>query len=162
MNTFDIAVEFVLGFEGDFSDDPHESGGVTRFGISHKTYPELDICSLTRDQAREIYRTDYWNRCKCNELPAQLAIVLFDAAVNQGPGQAIRLLQKALGVNADGVIGPQTIAAAHRAMPSKVVAEFIARRGYQYALHPEVSRFGLGWFRRLTACHQLTQSEPRA
>ena len=160
MNTFDIAVEFVLSFEGDISDDPHDSGGLTQFGISQKSYPDLDIKSLTRDQAKEIYRNDYWNRAKCNELPAQLAIVLFDSAVNQGAVTAIRLLQKSLNVNADGVIGPMTIAASHRAALNIVVGELIARRAYQYSLHPEVARFGLGWFRRLTSCHQLTQAEP--
>src|SRR3990167_72919 len=137
MNTFDTAVEFVLGFEGDISDNPHDSGGLTRFGISQKSYPDLDIRSITRDQAKEIYRSDYWDRAKCNELPAQLAIILFDSAVNQGPGLAIRLLQKSLGVNADGAIGPITIAAAHRADLNTVVGELIARRAYQYSLHPE-------------------------
>ena len=154
---FNRAVEFVLRFEGDFSDDPKDSGGATKFGISQRAYPSLDIRSLTREAAIEIYRQDYWNRCRCNELPAQLALILFDSAVNQGPTAAIRLLQKSLNVGADGVIGPITIAAAFRASPSLVITEFIARRAYQYTLHPEVTRFGLGWFRRLSACHQLAQ-----
>ena len=160
MTSFDIAVDFVLLFEGGLSDDPSDSGGVTRFGISQKAYPDLDIRNMTMPQAKEIYRADYWNRCKCNELPVQLALILFDAAVNQGPAAAIRMLQKSLDVRADGVIGAETIAAAHRADVRKVASEFIARRAYQYAIHPQVARFGLGWYRRLAACHRLTQDEP--
>lgn len=156
MNTFEKAVEFVLRFEGDFLDDSRDSGGATKFGISSRSYPDLDIKNLTRMQAIEIYRADYWNRLKANECPAQIAIVLFDAAVNQGLISAIRMLQKSLGVTVDGIMGPLTIAAALRADLRKVIPEFIARRGYQYALHPEVARFGLGWFRRLAACHQAT------
>lgn len=157
VSTFERAVEFVLRFEGDYSDDHHDSGGETRYGISKRAYPNIDIKTLTRQQAKDIYYRDYFLRCKCNELPAQLALILFDSAVNQGPTAAIRLLQKSLNVGADGVIGPITIAAAFRASPSLVITEFIARRAYQYALHPEVARFGLGWFRRLAACHQLSQ-----
>ncbi len=157
MIPFDRAVEFVLRFEGDISDDPKDSGGLTKFGISQKAHPELDIRSLTLAEAKEIYRKDYWNACKCNELPAPLAIILFDSAVNQGTKIAIRSLQKALDVNVDGIVGPQTIAAAHRVSLGPVVTEFIARRAYQYALHPSVPMFGLGWYRRLAACHQLSQ-----
>jgi len=153
--TFQSAVDFVLSFEGVLSDDPLDSGGLTKFGISQKAYPALDIRSLTREQAVEIYRTDYWNRCKCNELPPALALIVFDAAVNQGPKASILMLQKALSVRPDGDIGPVTIAAAHRVDARHAAAELIARRGYQYALLPDVNRFGLGWFRRLSACHQL-------
>ncbi len=157
MITFDRALEFVLRYEGGICDDPRDSGGLTKFGISQKAYPALDIRALTLPEAKDIYRTDYWNACKCNELPAPLAIILFDSAVNQGTKIAIRSLQKALDVHVDGIVGPVTIAAAHRVSLGPVVSEFIARRAYQYALHPAVSMFGLGWYRRLAACYQLSQ-----
>ena len=155
MNTFDRSVDFILDAEGAHSDDPHDSGGDTWFGISRRAYPNLEPWPPTRTTAVELYRADYWNRCKCNELPSPLAMILFDSAVNQGPAAAIRLLQKSLDVRADGIIGPQTIAAAHRAHLRNTVSEFVARRAYQYALHPQIARFGLGWMRRLSACHQM-------
>lgn len=155
MTPFGRAVEFVLSYEGGLSDDPQDSGGLTHFGISQKTYPHLDIRNLTREGAIEIYRDDYWQKCKCDQLPAHLALIAFDSAVNQGPPTAIRLLQRSLGVRDDGIIGPQTIAAAEAVSAAVIIPEFIARRGYQYALHPQSARYGLGWFRRLAACHQL-------
>ena len=154
---FDRAVEFVLRFEGDLSDDPHDPGRITKFGISQKAYPDVDIRALTRREAIELYRRDYWMKCKCDHLPAPLAMILFDSAVNQGPRPAVRMLQQALSVRVDGVVGAETIAAGHRASLRLVAVEFIARRGFQYALHPQVSRFGLGWYRRLAACHQVSQ-----
>ena len=157
MIVFERAVEFILRFEGEISDDPNDSGGLTKYGISQKSYPDLDVRALTRTEAVEIYRRDFWARCKCDQIPAPLAIILFDSAVNQGPTAAIRMFQKALGVTVDGKIGAETIAAGHRASLRLVTAEFIARRGYQYALHPQVIRYGLGWYRRLAACHQISQ-----
>lgn len=156
MNVFDRAVEFILRYEGDVSNDPRDSGGLTKFGISQKAYPALDILGLTREGAIEIYRQKYWDLCKCSQLPAPLGLILFDSAVNQGPTAAVRLFQKSLGVSADGMIGPETIAASFRVNLRATTSEFIARRAYQYALHPEVGRFGLGWFRRLSECHQVS------
>ena len=156
MNTFDRAVDFILRFEGEHSDDPHDSGGDTWYGLSRRAHPTLEPWPPTRSQAVELYRELYWNRSKCNELPTALAMIVFDSAVNQGATAAARLLQKSLGVRPDGVIGPETIAVAHRASLHSVVAEFIAQRAYQYSLHPEAERYGLGWFRRLSACHQIS------
>jgi lysozyme family protein len=159
MNAFDRAVKFVLDHEGGVADDPLDSGGLTKWGISQASYPTLDIRSLTREDARQIYYNDYWLKCKCSELPAPLSLLLFDGAVNQGPSAAVRMLQRALGVRPDGVIGPETIAAGHRANPRDAVQELAARRAQQYALHPEVEHFGLGWYRRLLVCLQVA-NEP--
>lgn len=159
MSPFDRAIQFILTEEGGFVDDPRDSGGKTRFGISQASYPDIDIKNLTEKDATDIYRRDYWNRCHCNELPSPLAIILFDSAVNQGPAAAIRLFQKSLGVRVDGQIGPLTIAAAHQCKLHEVVPEFIARRAFQYALHKQLNVYGLGWFRRLSRCHQ-TAMEP--
>jgi lysozyme family protein len=152
--TFDSAVEFVLSHEGGLVNDVHDPGGLTRYGISQRAYPDLDIRNLTKDDAMQIYRTDYWDRCRCDELPAGLAILLFDSAVNQGPTAAIRMLQQALRVSADGVIGPVTLAAAQGATKA-TICEYVARRANTYGLNPNFTRYGLGWSRRLAACHQL-------
>lgn len=152
---FDRAVEFVLGHEGEYSNDVADPGGETKFGISKRSYPSIDIKALTRKDAIGIYRKDYWNLCKCDQIPWPIAVILFDSAVNQGPVAAIRLLQKSLDVEADGVIGPNTIAAAFRASLRGTVTEFTARRAFHYATIPQVHRFGLGWFRRLAECQQI-------
>ena len=159
MNPFERAVEFVLDHEGGLSEDPKDPGGLTKFGISQRAYPNLDIRNLTREAAIELYRSDYWNRCKCGELPSPFAVILFDSAVNQGPGAAIRMLQKSLSIKVDGVMGPETIGAAHRANIHNTVCEFVARRAFDYAQNPNVVTFGMGWYRRLAQC-QMAAMEP--
>lgn len=159
MTTFDRVVEFVLNHEGGYSNDPDDPGGETNFGISKRSYPMLNIKALTRADAIEIYRKDYWMHCKCDQMPISIAVLLFDSAVNQGPGTAIRLLQRSLGVKTDGIVGPITIAASLKADTQHVVIELTARRSMQYATNAKLVRFGLGWFRRLAECHQMAIEE---
>lgn len=144
-----------MRFEGDYVNDPEDPGGETKFGISKRSHPDLDIKALTTDKAKEIYLTDYWMKCRCDQMPQPIAFVLFDSAVNQGPQTAVKLLQQALEIPADGIVGAITIGMTFKASPTLLIAEFIARRAYQYALIPTIHRFGLGWYRRLAACHQL-------
>jgi lysozyme family protein len=151
---FETAIEFVLSYEGGYSNDPADPGGETRWGISKRAYPDLNIKTLTREAAIALYRRDYWERCRCDALPPAIAFLLFDSAVNQGAGKAIRIMQQALGVAADGVIGSATINAASKAKENVAVAEFVARRCAAYAMTPNVQRFGLGWMRRAIAAHQ--------
>jgi lysozyme family protein len=92
--SFDKAIEFVLKREGLYSNDSSDLGGETNFGISKKAYPNLDIKNLTIDDAKEIYRRDYWNDLNCDLLPEKLDIVVFDCGVNQGTGKATELLYK--------------------------------------------------------------------
>lgn len=149
---FQQAVEFVLGEEGGLSDNPSDAGKLTKWGISSVFYPQVESSAFTRDAALAIYKSDFWDRFRCAELPAGLGLVFFDCAVNQ-TGQAVRLLQRALNVKADGVLGPVTLAAAGKADVKSLIAELVARRSVAYAEHPDVKTFGLGWYRRLAACH---------
>lgn len=150
--TFERAVAFVLKREGGFSDDPRDPGGATKFGISARAYPDVDIANLTIEQATAIYRRDYWDRIKGDLLPAPLALMAFDAAVNQGPRRAIQWLQHAVAANADGVVGPETIAKAIKCDVEKALLELAARRAYAYGTTKSFETFGLGWSRRLAAC----------
>jgi lysozyme family protein len=152
---FETALDFVLSAEGGFVDDPADPGGLTKFGISQRAYPHLNIRELTIDTAKALYRKDYWDRCSCDKLPAGIAFVLFDAAVNQGASASIRMLQRSLNVKEDGVVGPSTLAAAAAQTTSSIITELIARRSVAYALSPLVGRDGLGWFRRLAKAHQV-------
>lgn len=159
MTTFEIAFQFVIGAEGGLAHDPQDAGGLTRFGISQKAYPNLDIRNLTLAQAKQIYKSDYWDRCHGDELPPMLAIAMFDCAVNQGPATAINILQDALNVVQDGKMGPKTIAAAHAAGPD-VLIDFLASRGVNYANQPTINHFGHGWMRRLFVLQRLLLTAP--
>lgn len=152
---FEEAVKFVLEAEGGLVDDPRDPGGLTNFGISIKAFPNVDIRNLTVDTATAIYKKEYWDKCKCDQLPGPVAFLVFDAAVNQGAGAAARALQAALGVGVDGVIGTNTIAAAQGKDATGLAAEVVARRIVAYGNDPKFATYGLGWSRRLARAHQL-------
>jgi len=144
--SFEQAVALVLKHEGGYSNDPRDPGGETRFGISKRAYPDVDILRLTEDEAKAIYRRDYWDKLRPDELPQELAICVFDAAVNMGRDKAIRLLQRACGVAQDGVMGGNTIAAANRLVDP--VVRFSAERVIAYTGIRGFDTFGKGWLRR--------------
>lgn len=152
---FDIALSVLWVNEGVDANDPDDAGGLTRFGISQAAYPDLDIRALTREDAAAIYRRDYWEPIHGDELPLRLAVQTFDHAVNAGPAGAVRLLQCALRVAADGVIGPATIAAARsqdRQGPETSIALAEERISFYAGLilrKPGQSKFGKGWRRRV-------------
>ena len=88
---FDKAFAFVIKWEGDkFECDPDDPGGATKYGICKRSYPKLDIKNLTLDQAKEIYRKDYWERSRANNLNFPMDILVFDTAVNCGVGRATK------------------------------------------------------------------------
>lgn len=90
--TWDKAIAFVLSQEGGYVNDPKDPGGETNFGISKRSYPNLDIANLTIDDAKNIYQRDYWNTMGCNELSYPLDMIVFDTAVNMGIGGATNFL----------------------------------------------------------------------
>ena len=163
MPAFEHAFAVVIGHEGGYSaehaDPGNWTGGAvgrgdlrgTRFGISAAAYPALDIANLTLDAAQAIYRRDYWDRVRAGEMPPPLALLVFDAAVNNGPAQAARWLQQAAGVAVDGRIGPATLAAVAAAQGAALCAEFQAQRLTFMASLPTWRVFGPGWARRLCA-----------
>lgn len=111
---FDVAVAFLIDRIEGGAKLITDSGGKTRYGISQKAYPHLDIESLTRGRAEEIYLADYWAPVRADDLEPGLGLLLFDAAVNAGAPQAVKLLQRVLVVEDDGKVGPVTLAAAKR------------------------------------------------
>jgi lysozyme family protein len=111
-SAFDACFEILIGHEGGYSNDSRDPGGETRYGICKRVFPALDIKTLTLDAARDIYRERYWQPICGDKLPAGLALLLFDAAVNCGVDTAIIWLQRACKVSVDGQLGPKTIAAA--------------------------------------------------
>lgn len=92
---FERAVAFVLRHEGGFTNDNRDPGGETKFGISKRAYPHLDIKGLTEAEAKEIYRRDYWDRAGCGSLDWPLCLVHFDSCVNLGVGRASEIKAQA-------------------------------------------------------------------
>lgn len=155
------AIAFVLKMEGGAVAvvDPGDPGGLTKYGISQKSFPMIDIANLTEDQAKELYRNEYWTPCKCDDLPTPFAIGVLDCAVNQGVGKAKRLLQMALEMDpVDGIIGPKTIAAAAKYRPSQVRA-MLTLRCAEYArlmsANPKLLKWAENWFRRVLCLAEI-------
>lgn len=131
-----------------------DTGGLTRWGISKKAYPGVDIENLSRSGAEDIYRRDYWNRIKGDLLPGPIAFLVFVAAVNIGVHQAVLILQRALSVEADGVIGPQTLIAARGFKPGFELRarfnELVLRSYIGIARNkPVYSQYLYGWSMRV-------------
>lgn len=151
MTAFDDAFEALIGHEGGYVNDPRDPGGETKFGISKRAYPNLDIKSLTLDAAKAIYRKDYWGPAQAEALPACVAFDVFDMAVNSGVKTAIQTLQKALGVSPDGVLGPISLRAVQQADAYRLKAAF---NGERLELMTDLSNWpahGKGWARRIAA-----------
>lgn len=151
MTSFDRAWSFLqrADIEGGarISDDPEDPGGLTRWGISQRAYPEEDIRNMTEARAKDLFRRDYWEPIQGDRLPDAVAIALADCAFNQGVGTAIRLLQTALNVKVDGVLGPITLGMAQRNGDTDHLNEFLSRRLLRYANGQ--ARFRRGWFLRI-------------
>lgn len=145
---FNDAVARVLRFEGGYVRDANDPGGETNFGISKRAYPTLDIRSLTMDQAKLIYLSDYWDKCYCDELPTPLDVLVFDAAVNQGVHAAIIMMQRVIGVQPDGIVGPVTLKTAER-VGQGAAAEYLTERALRYLETPNSGRYLKGWMNRL-------------
>ena len=150
MNNFELAVNLTLAKEGVLSDHPDDTGGLTKYGISQTAYPNLDICALTQDDAIAIYKRDYWDKTKCEQLPYPLDVLTFDASVNHGTKPAVQILQRALGVTDDGIIGPKTIEAARKS-PDNVCTMYFIHRMYAYSQAKTFATHGKGWRNRLIA-----------
>lgn len=150
MRGFDDAFQFIVHpeIEGGYVNDPHDPGGETRYGISKKAYPKLDIRNLTLEGAKSIYLHDYWKRSNCERLPAHLAFVVFDCAVNQGVHASQQLLQMALGVTPDGVVGAKTLFAMSVAADSLAI-EYLQLRAVRYAHTANYPIYKRGWLKRL-------------
>ncbi len=149
--SFDTFIDRVLSHEGGYVNHRDDPGGETQWGISRRSYPSLNIRKLTREQAKEIYRRDFWERVRGTQLPKELAFQALDAAVNHGIGNAVRWLQRAVGVADDGVIGPVTLAAIRGADSADLVLRFNAERLEFYTKLGTFDTFGRGWVRRIAA-----------
>lgn len=149
MTAFDEAFMFVVGSEGGYVNDPRDPGGETKYGISKRAFPNLDIARLTLDDAKTIYKTNYWNELRCDDLPPAVALVVFDAAVNAGVSASAKWLQAAVGAKQDGVVGPQTVAKARQAKTADLVIALLTQRNVHNAALRTWPVYANGWSSRL-------------
>lgn len=150
MSSFDTSFERIIGNEGGYVNNPADPGGETSWGISKRSYPDLDIKSLTKDDSKIIYKRDFWDRIKGDELPPSVAFQTFDFAVNSGIETAVRYLQRALGVVDDGVWGPNSKETLQFTPETKLMINLLALRlDYMTRLNAWKT-FSLGWARRIS------------
>lgn len=152
---FDRAFDLLMSHEGGYSDHAADPGGKTRFGVTEtvarsKGYTG-DMRDLPIELAKRIYREDYWDRIKINDLPAAIRYAVFDAAVNSGPAQAIKWLQAALGETQDGIIGPRTISASQQLDANALKLAVLSQRLRFMTNLSTWPAFGKGWARRIAA-----------
>lgn len=167
-DTFRAAMAFVRYWEGGWSNHKADPGGLTKWGVTIKTViakaldfngdgkiDARDLEAMTPDQAEALYRADYFDAIRGDDLPPAVAVLAFDCAVNQGPGRSGRWLQECAGMTGkaiDGAVGPMTVAAVARAFNADergFLREFQVRRALHYSSLSSFVTFGRGWFRRL-------------
>jgi len=161
LNNFRRSLQHVLVHEGAWSDHPDDPGGATMKGVTLLTYrrhfgadrSKDDLKHIPDKQLEKIYRTAYWNQCRCDDLPAGLDYAVFDAAVNSGPTRSATWLQAVVGAKADGGIGPDTLAKIGEYTNNHSTHEVIGhicdhRLAFLKSLHTWPV-FGTGWERRV-------------
>jgi len=167
--SFEKALPLVLVHEGGNVDHPRDPGGRTSHGVIQRIYdgwrqgqglPKQDVWLSTAEERVAIYRRQYWDAIQGDRLPAGVAYVVFDGAVNSGPSQSVKWLQRALGnVTVDGNMGEATISAA-RGHPDKValIAAICDRRMAFLRALKTFPTFGKGWTRRVTEVRRTGQA----
>ena len=171
IDNWQTALDWIFLAEGGDSDDVDDPGGTTRYGISLRYLKSKgsvgdidgdgdvdahDIRALTREKVAEFYKQDFWQKCYCHKLPAPLAVIIFDQAVNTGVRTTARMLQSQLNVKVDGIIGPITAKAASDAFQRHsqwFITSYLGKRAQYYTditrANSSLSKFLHGWFNRL-------------
>lgn len=150
---FDDAFHKLLGHEGGYSNHPDDPGGETMWGVTKRVAEAFGYTGSMRElpmaTAKAIYRRQYWDAVRAEELPGALRYAVFDAAVNSGPGQAVRWLQASVGAAVDGRIGMETISLARAAAPDFVLRRMLAQRLRFMTDLNNWPSFSRGWARRV-------------
>jgi lysozyme family protein len=171
INDFSDALKAVLVHEGGKVDHPKDPGGRTNQGVIQRVYDgyrrrkgqaERDVYLMTDNERDEIYKAQYWDKIRGNELPVGVAYVVFDGAVNSGPVQSVKWLQRALGVIADGNPGEATLDAVQMCRDyDKLVADICAQRMKFLRALRTFNTFGRGWKRRVEQVQRHGQALAR-
>lgn len=169
--SFESALKHVLVHEGGYINHPRDPGGETNKGITKRVYegwrkkqglPIQSVRDISSAEIAAIYKAQYWDAVRADELPVGVDYVLFDGAVNSGPKQSVKWLQRALGVNADGEIGAITLGALEGVTDyDLLIARIIDRREAFLRALKTWATFGKGWMRRINEVERIGQAEAK-
>ena len=156
-DNFEAALKALLKHEGGFINHSQDPGGMTNLGVTKKVWEahigrevdESEMRALTPESVAPLYRRMYWDAVRADSLPVGVDLVTFDCAVNAGPRQAAKFLQRAAGVKDDGAIGPATLEAVRGRDPKEMIESFSEQRLNFLKALPTFSTFGKGWTRRV-------------
>ena len=157
MSNYNECLKIILMHEGGYVNHPKDPGGETNLGVTKRVYEEWggtkDMKDLTIEDVEPIYKENYWNKIKGDDLPDGLDLCVFDFGVNAGPGRAAKFLQKMIGTTVDGGIGPMTLKAVNEYVDENGIKETITnyqnmRQEYYEGLST-FDTFGGGWTRRV-------------
>ena len=155
LTKFDDIIDILLEHEGKYVWDKDDLGGETKYGITKRFYPDVDIKNLTKEEAEKIYYDDYWVKNRVPQLPENLRHIYFDMCINQGRGTAVRVLQRACNakgakLEVDGGFGPNTIKAINKYTPCDNRVRCYRLKHYYDLVNkkPEQEKFLFGWYRR--------------
>ena len=163
-DNFEQCLALVLKHEGGFVNHPKDPGGMTNLGVTKKVWEEyvgheVDEAAmrvLGPSDVAPLYKKNYWDKIHGDKLPSGVDYACFDLAVNSGVGRAAKILQQALGVSADGKIGPATLDAVEKANPRDVATEICDLRLQFLQSLPTFATFGKGWSRRVAEVEKLS------
>lgn len=156
-DNFDAALKAILHHEGGYVNHPADPGGMTNLGVTKRVWEEWvghevdekTMRGLTPEIVGPMYKAKYWDKIRGDDLPAGVDYCVFDAAVNSGPGRAVKWLQGCVGVDQDGGIGPKTLAAVAAFDPKELVEDY-AKRRLSFLMDLKTwPTFGKGWGRRV-------------
>ena len=157
-NKFSEALEVILHHEGGYVNHPKDPGGETNLGVTKRVYEEFggekEMKDLTKEDVEPIYKKNYWDRVKGDDLPEGLDLMIFDFAVNAGTGRAAKFIQRLVNTTVDGGIGPNTLGKIKEYVVTYGIEETITsyalmRQNYYESLST-FDTFGRGWTRRVS------------
>jgi len=162
---YDKCLETILHHEGGYVNHPKDPGGETNLGVTKRVYEEWggtkDMKDLTVEDVAPIYKKNYWDKLKGDDLPGGLDLCVFDFGVNAGPGRAAKYLQSMIGTTPDGGIGPMTLAALQKYVDEnglvESIEEYQKRRQEYYEKLSTFATFGRGWTRRVDETTELAK-----
>ena len=156
ITNYSTCLAIILEHEGGFANHPDDPGGITNHGVTKKVYDAWvdrettprEMRDLTHEDVAPIYKKNYWNRAKCDQLPSGVDLSVFDWAVNSGVSRSAKALQRIVGVEQDGGIGPMTISAVNDFEPIDIIEKMHYARQSFYEKLSTFETFGNGWTRR--------------
>ena len=155
-HNFEYCLRTMLRSEGGYVNHPKDPGGQTNLGVTKRVYDEFyetdadeeTMRGLKEADVKPIYFENYWSRCKCDELPTGVDLMVFDIAVNSGPGRAGKILQRVVGATIDGGIGPQTLKMVEKMENQDIIRAMGVEREAFYRELDTFETFGKGWLKR--------------